>query len=282
MPPRFAYWTILIDNAPTAFRARDPQELLPTLNQLKRTNKDVVLKWFAHGRLWESQEQEREDFQRRKRASTRPRVRHDRHESRGPDWRPGGQHADPRARFDKNQRRKKRDHAAGGRDQRAGGGPKTAAGGDRNRARDRRDARSERQPRPHGQAGRQQLNPRKPFRPHDEHRGPKGAAGSGHPSGRRPNQRFDKRPRDRWPGTDQIQEDRPDRSRAERRPNRTRGSDRAQGSERRDERRDDRREQPERREQEPPPRRSDRPTDVPEAPPKPEQIVIKPEPPERG
>ena len=31
MPPRFAYWTILIDDNPTAFRARDAEELLPTL-----------------------------------------------------------------------------------------------------------------------------------------------------------------------------------------------------------------------------------------------------------
>ena len=56
MPPRFAYWTILIDDKPTAFRARDQQELLPTLTQLKRTNQNVVVKWFAQGRLWDSQE----------------------------------------------------------------------------------------------------------------------------------------------------------------------------------------------------------------------------------
>jgi len=42
VPPRFAYWTILIDNGPTAFRAREAAELLPTLNQLKRTNANVV------------------------------------------------------------------------------------------------------------------------------------------------------------------------------------------------------------------------------------------------
>ena len=103
MPPRFAYWTILIDNAPTAFRARDPQELLPTLNQLKRTNKDVVMKWFARGRLWESQQDERDDFQRRKRAPRPQRTR----EPRGRDWRPGGAHKDPRARFARKGRDKK-------------------------------------------------------------------------------------------------------------------------------------------------------------------------------
>ena len=92
MPPRFAYWTILIDGQPTAFRARDQQELLPTLNQLKRTNKDVLLRWFARGRLWESQQQ---DWDARRQRKTPPES------SRGRDWRPGGQHADPRARFKK-------------------------------------------------------------------------------------------------------------------------------------------------------------------------------------
>lgn len=98
MPPRFAYWTILIDNAPTAFRARDVQELLPTLNQLKRTNQNVVLKWFAGGRLWESPEAAR-DARRRPKAV----------EKRGADWRPGGQHRDPRARFAKKKSRPDRD-----------------------------------------------------------------------------------------------------------------------------------------------------------------------------
>jgi hypothetical protein len=89
MPPRFVYWTILIDNKPTAFRAQDKDDLLPTLTQLRRTNKDVAMKYFAHGRVWDSPEQAREHS--RKPAST---------EKRGRDWRPGGSHEDPRARFD--------------------------------------------------------------------------------------------------------------------------------------------------------------------------------------
>ena len=96
MPPRFAYWTILIDNSPTAFRAGEADELLPTLAQLKRTNQNVVLKWFARGRLWDSRQEERDDFQRRKAI---------RSERRPKDWRPGGDHKDPRARFDKKKRR---------------------------------------------------------------------------------------------------------------------------------------------------------------------------------
>jgi hypothetical protein len=93
VPPRFAYWTILIDGKPTAFRARDPQELLPTLGQLKRTNQDVVMKWFARGKLWDSPEAER--------AAGRPAFTG---EKRGADWRPGGSHKDPRDRFKKKNR----------------------------------------------------------------------------------------------------------------------------------------------------------------------------------
>ena len=90
MPPRFAYWTILIDNTATAFRAQDREDLLPTLAQLQRTNKDVLMKWFARGRLWESPDAARE-------AARKPKFA----EKRDRDWRPGGQHKDPRARFDK-------------------------------------------------------------------------------------------------------------------------------------------------------------------------------------
>lgn len=86
MPPRYAYWTIILEGQPTAFRARSREELLPTLRQLQSRHPDVVLKWFARGRLWESPEEERG-------ASTRAGER------RGPSWRPGGEHRDPRERF---------------------------------------------------------------------------------------------------------------------------------------------------------------------------------------
>src|SRR5215212_9502862 len=83
MPPRFAYWTILIDDQPTAFRAREAEELLPTLNQLKRKNTNAVMKWFSGGQLWDSPEAA---------------------QKRGPAWRPGGTHQDPRDRFRKKSR----------------------------------------------------------------------------------------------------------------------------------------------------------------------------------
>ena len=91
MPPRYAYWTILIDNKPTAFRAREKEEVLPTFHQLRRTNPDVVLKWFARGRLWETPEA----------AQAAGRETAAAGEKRGRDWRPGGAHKDPRDRFNK-------------------------------------------------------------------------------------------------------------------------------------------------------------------------------------
>jgi hypothetical protein len=95
MPPRYAYWTILIDQKATAFRAREREELLPTFHQLGRKNTDVVMKWFARGRLWDSPEA----------AEAAQHVPKPPREKRGRDWRPGGEHRDPRDRF------KKRSHA---------------------------------------------------------------------------------------------------------------------------------------------------------------------------
>jgi hypothetical protein len=263
VPPRFAYWTILIDNAPTAFRARDPQELLPTLNQLKRTNKDVTMKWFARGRLWESQEQEREDFQRRKRGAERTASWRER-EARGKDWRPGGQHQDPRARFDKQKQRRdpreQRQADALGDKPRFGdrrpakfSDRRPAKFNDRHRSGDRRPTD---RPKPFGRPDSKASNQRS-FNQRSAFNRPKGGPGKQH--GRRgpesrPREEIRNRGKDKWRG------ERP----------------------RREERRDERRDQPERKEQEPPPPRPDRPTDVPEPPPKPEQIIIKPDPPERG
>ena len=94
MPPRYAYWTILIDQKPTAFRAREREELLPTFAQLRRTNPDVVMKWFARGRLWDNPEQ----------AQWAGKNAQQGREKRTGDWRPGGKHEDPRARFEKKHR----------------------------------------------------------------------------------------------------------------------------------------------------------------------------------
>ena len=54
MPPRFAYWTIIVEGKPTAFRAQDRDDLVPTFKQLQRKHPDAVMMWFARGRLWPS------------------------------------------------------------------------------------------------------------------------------------------------------------------------------------------------------------------------------------
>jgi hypothetical protein len=102
MPPRYAYWTILIDGQATAFRARDREELLPTFNQLARKNSDIVMKYFARGRLWDTPEQAQWA------SRNRPAKPIDKRER---DWRPGGQHRDPRARFEKRPDRRPHDKA---------------------------------------------------------------------------------------------------------------------------------------------------------------------------
>lgn len=102
------FWTILIDKAPTSFRAREKEELVPTWRQLHRTQPSAVLVWCERGRIWDSPEAARAEFDR---AST---LRPSR--DRRPTWRPGGEHRDPkarpkpprdvrRARFKANQRR---------------------------------------------------------------------------------------------------------------------------------------------------------------------------------
>lgn len=103
MPPRYAFWTILIDNGPTAFRAANRDDLIPTFVQLQRTNPNIAIKWFARGRLWESPEAERE-------ARFKPKPVPER---RTREWRPGGQHKDPRARFTRAHKRSNRDRTRG-------------------------------------------------------------------------------------------------------------------------------------------------------------------------
>ena len=109
MPPRFTYWTIILDGQPTAFRAAERDQLLPTLKQLQSKNPAAVLKWFAHGRLWESPE---EVWQLRLKA--RAAAREASEERRNRSWRPGGEHKDPREKFKKEtfQARRRRDKKA--------------------------------------------------------------------------------------------------------------------------------------------------------------------------
>ena len=56
MPPRYAYWTIIAGGLPTAFRAAEREELLPTFQRIREKHPDAQMKWFARGKLWESPE----------------------------------------------------------------------------------------------------------------------------------------------------------------------------------------------------------------------------------
>ncbi len=112
MPPRHMYWTILIDGQPTAFRAAVIEDLLPTFNRLKQKHPSAVLKWFERGRLWESRDEARKMLREgykvwsggRLSSPRRPRAREEdgpqgSGEKRGSNWRPGGEHRDPRERY---------------------------------------------------------------------------------------------------------------------------------------------------------------------------------------
>jgi 23S rRNA pseudouridine2605 synthase len=157
MPPRFAYWTIILDGVATSFRARERDEMLPLFNQLKKKDPTALLKWFSGGKLWDSPEQAREERQlarvrdfrdqrdrderdfRARQGDTRgfgdrpagprpdrdratwkkpdgpaaprldrpegpppdrsPRADHAKDPRRKKDWRPGGDHKDPRDKY---------------------------------------------------------------------------------------------------------------------------------------------------------------------------------------
>ena len=132
MPPRYAYWTIIAGGLPTAFRAADRDELMPTFQRIKEKHPDAQMKWFARGKLWESQEAaratDRRGGDRNRHGGDRNRHDGDREgrggrpadrrggpsgppkedrgappgppkEARGRDWRPGGEHRDPRQKF---------------------------------------------------------------------------------------------------------------------------------------------------------------------------------------
>ncbi len=181
MPPRHAYWTILIGEAPTAFRSRDRDDLVPTLEQLRVRQPDAVLKWFERGRLWASPDEARE-------TSRPPKER------RGREWRPGGAHRDPRDRF------KGRPEKKPGDARREGRGPDAAGPGP--------DARRPWSPKSDRPQGERPWKPKGDRPPGDRPRKPKGDR----PPGDRPwKPKGDRPPGDRpWkPKSDRPQGDRP-------------------------------------------------------------------------
>jgi hypothetical protein len=114
MPPRYSYWTIIIEQQPTAFRAAREEDLLPTFNRLKQKHPSAVMMWFQRGRLWASRSEAQAALIAERRGSRRPspstrtrdRGRAGEAEpgagaapSRDRTWRPGGDHRDPRQRY---------------------------------------------------------------------------------------------------------------------------------------------------------------------------------------
>jgi hypothetical protein len=92
MPPRFVYWTIIAGGLPTAFRATEREELLPTFKRIREKHPDAEMKYFARGRLWASADEAKQE-------ADAVRARAPRGDARGRDWRPGGEHRDPRQKF---------------------------------------------------------------------------------------------------------------------------------------------------------------------------------------
>lgn len=99
MPPRFAYWTIIAGGLPTAFRAADREDLLPTFRRIHEKHPDAVMKYFARGKLWASLEEARAAAEMRRAARARDEGRRAQTTGRGHNWRPGGEHQDPRQKF---------------------------------------------------------------------------------------------------------------------------------------------------------------------------------------
>lgn len=63
MPPRYVYWTIIVDGQPTAFRSGSLEDIMPTFNRLKEKQPNAELKWFQNGQLWPSRH-DAQDFMR--------------------------------------------------------------------------------------------------------------------------------------------------------------------------------------------------------------------------
>jgi hypothetical protein len=99
MPPRYAYWTIIAGGLPTAFRAAERDELLPTFRRIHEKHPDAEMKYFARGKLWTSPEEARQAAEARRTRTPHERPGRGDAAPRGRDWRPGGDHRDPRQKF---------------------------------------------------------------------------------------------------------------------------------------------------------------------------------------
>ena len=84
------YWVIVSGDVPTSFRSSDKAMLETTLHQLQRTQPDAEIKWFDGTRFFGSRDEALAA------GLGKDEVRRERKQ----DWRPGGDHKDPRAKYD--------------------------------------------------------------------------------------------------------------------------------------------------------------------------------------
>jgi hypothetical protein len=123
MPPRYAYYTILVDEQPTAFRAAHREDLQPTFKRLQQKHPTARMVWFQNGKVWNTRLDAQEamrvrgergrqgdnrqrpatraklEWKPRSEAAARPKLDWKPRESRDKSWRPGGEHRDPRQKY---------------------------------------------------------------------------------------------------------------------------------------------------------------------------------------
>ena len=87
-----------MDDQPTAFRAKEAEELAPTFNRLKEKHPSAVMKWFQSGRLWASRQEAQDAFVAARREEARKKRPADQ-PPRDRKWRPGGTLRDPRQKY---------------------------------------------------------------------------------------------------------------------------------------------------------------------------------------
>ena len=83
MPPRYVYWTIIVDGQPTAFRSGSLEDIMPTFNRLKEKQPAAELKWFQNGQLWPSRHDAQEAVRARGGRAGGPRQSSDSAEAAG-------------------------------------------------------------------------------------------------------------------------------------------------------------------------------------------------------
>ena len=96
MPPRYNYWTIILNEKPTAFRAYKREDLMPTYRRLIAKHPSAALVWFSKGRFWSSPEEEQ--------SSGRKEI----HKNRASRRQREGSHKGPRGRRVPNPRKESR------------------------------------------------------------------------------------------------------------------------------------------------------------------------------